>query len=232
MSKLTKPLPILGMNTIEVILLSGFIAIFAMAALPRLSDSRLLADVARAKRDLASIAQAMEAYRLDNEGYPANDAHSPIFPHGSSVTTDRRLLTTPIAYLDQYPNDSFSKTETLPARVYRLYAVAYIPRSASPYYLRSYTSYPKTSWMAWSYGPDMLTNTGGYFTLPAIIANEAAPAHGPWITSAPTLAETDYDGRIIGPLFSYNGIRYDPTNGEISNGDIYHFGSSALWRLN
>ncbi len=173
----------------------------------------------------------MEAYRLDNTGYPASEANSPIAPHYLYSMVDRRLLTTPVSYLDVYPQDVFWSTTTT-SILYRLDAVAYVPSTIAPYYYRSYNVYPKTSWMTWSIGPDRLSNTSGYCPLPKIIENEAAPAGGYWLLaqSPAILAESNY-GRL-GSYNPMNGIRYDPANGEISDGDIYRFGSEALWREN
>lgn len=216
-------LAILGMNTFEVILLSGFVAVFAMAALPRLSDSRLLADAAHAKRDLAAIAQAMEAYRLDNAGYPPNQMHSPLpfAPYRSEI--DKRILTTPVSYLEQVPGDVFAAGLISFDPTYRVYAIAYVPRAETPYYYRNYDTYPKTHWMGWSMGPDQLANTDGYRTLPRIIQNES---------TTPSYIGVDRNGFWIGAYGNYYGMRYDPTNGALSYGDIYRFQSDAMNRVN
>ncbi|MCE5230586.1 hypothetical protein LLG95_13475 [bacterium] len=214
-----------GINTIEVILLSGFIALFAMAALPRFSDSRLFSDIARAKRDIASIALAMEAYRIDNAGYPASMLASPLPGKPYRDELDQQLLTTPVCYMDQVLNDVFNPLmQPLPG--YRVYAVSYVSFPTPPYYRRSYSVYPKTSWMSWSSGPDRLSNTAGYYPLPRILQNEAETNYG-----GPAIGVDRY-GRYIGGTATASGMRYDPTNGEMSYGDLYHFGSEALIRLN
>lgn len=62
-------------------------------------------------------------------------------------------------------------------------------------------------WMTWSIGQDLTNNTEGYKSLSMIEANEA-------------LAVPD----------ALAGIRYDPTNGTVSPGDIYQFGSQRAVR--
>lgn len=57
------------------------------------------------------------------------------------------------------------------------------------------------NWMTWSIGPDLANNTDGYKSRKMLEANEAL-AH---------------------PA-AFAGLRYDPTNGIVSPGDIYQFG--------
>ena len=71
--------------------------------------------------------------------------------------------------------------------------------------------------MAWSFGPDLVTQTGSYRSLATIVANESlnAPQLG-----GQTPVEFGGGGSV------YDGMRYDPTNGLVSVGDIYrHSGS-------
>ncbi|MEN6624894.1 MAG: hypothetical protein ABFD69_01560 [Candidatus Sumerlaeia bacterium] len=216
----------LGIGKVEVILIAAAACLFSMAAIPNFGEMRVLSDVARTRRDLAAIAIAMESYHADNSGYPAAYRESPIDHFSTSSSMDRRLLTTPVAYLSKLPFDACRQGS--PA-YYRFYAVAYQSRITPPYYMRSYTTYPKTAWMAWGLGPDWVQNTGGYFPLPAIIANEAL--------AAPQVG-VDLNGNIIGrpPGYNgipgYNGLRYDPTNGTVSWGDIYRFSALAAVRVN
>lgn len=210
----------LGIGKIEVILIAAVACLFAMAAIPNFGEMRVRSDVARTKRDLAAIAIAMESYRADNTGYPAAYKESPIGGGSVSSSMDPRLLTTPVAYLSKIPFDA-CRQDTL--SYYRFYAVGYQPRITPPYYLRSYSLYPKTAWMTWGLGPDWVTNAAGYFPLPAIIANEAL--------AAPQIGN-DRDGNVIGGAPGYYGMRYDPTNGTVSWGDIYRFSALATVREN
>lgn len=209
----------LGIGKVEVILIAAAACLFAMAAIPNFGEMRVLSDVARTRRDLAAIAIAMESYHADNSGYPAAYRESPIDHFSASSSMDRRLLTTPVAYLSKLPFDACRNSETY----YRIYSIGYQARMTPPYYLRSYTSYPKTAWMAWGVGPDWVQNTGGYFPLPAIIANEAL--------AAPQIG-TDRNGTVIAGSPGYCGLRYDPTNGTVSWGDIYRFSALAAVRVN
>lgn len=75
--------------------------------------------------------------------------------------------------------------------------------------------------MTWSIGRDELTNTG-YYSLPRVLANEslANPSIG-----------VDRKGKYIGGA-GYCGMRYDPTNGVTSYGDIYRFEGETMMRPN
>ncbi|MCE5230584.1 hypothetical protein LLG95_13465 [bacterium] len=210
---------VFGFNLLEVALICGFIVLFAMAAMPRFSDAQVRSDVARVNRDLRKLAAAMESYRVDTGSYPCGVVSG----SGLMSACNPALLTSPVAYLNRYPTDIFrTMGDSRLAVTYRIYGVAYTPWQKPPGYYRSYNLFPRTSWMTWSYGPDLLTNTGGYFPLPAVIANEASPA---------PLVGKDRNGNWIAGS-SYYGLRYDPTNGTISYGDIFYFGGESRWRLN
>ena len=61
------------------------------------------------------------------------------------------------------------------------------------------------SWMATSWGPDRKRQTGGWRPLSQILANEASTPADPYP----------------------DGMRYDPTNGTTSLGDLYRFGPNT-----
>lgn len=191
---------------IELLIVVAIIAILAAIAVPNFLEAQTRARVSRAQNDLRSIDLAMESYRIDNNGYNAAYAAQvhKLLPTSTATGSDRRLLSTPIAYIDTVPKDIFRIIAGLAQPDYFIYGVAYAPGA-------SYTIYPRTAWMTWSNGPDQLTEAGGYRTFKTIIANEALPVP------------------LIGPSpIGTNGMRYDPTNGTISRGDIYRFGGEAM----
>ncbi|MEN6627317.1 MAG: prepilin-type N-terminal cleavage/methylation domain-containing protein [Candidatus Sumerlaeia bacterium] len=213
-----------GFTLIELLIVVAIIAILAAIAVPNFLEAQTRARVSRCQNDLRSIALAMESYRVDNNTYPAPRKHVTwLQPTQTGDPTDVRLLSTPVSYLTTFPSDIFRIIAGSPSAQYRMYALGYTPRSAAPGYNRSYDVYPRTSWMAWGLGPDMLTNTGGYFTEPYVIANEAKdnPAIG-----------VDKNNVAIGSSTAAYGMRYDPTNGTVSYGDIYRFEGEAKTRVN
>ncbi len=196
-----------GFTLIELLIVVAIIAILAAIAVPNFLEAQTRARVSRTQNDLRTIDLAMESYRIDNNGYPAAHAArvNNLLPSSTVVQTDKRLLTTPIAYLDSVPPDIFRIIAGLSRPDYWVYGVAYDANGG-----QSYGIYPRTAWMTWSNGPDQSTQVGGYRSFKTIIKSETDTA----------LAGGDFTGT--------NGMRYDPTNGTVSLGDIYRFGGEAL----
>ncbi len=165
--------------------------------------ARQRAKLADTYRSLDRIAAAMEGYMIDNGGYPASDAASPLPGHGTGNRIDPRLLTTPGAYLDRMIEDPFLISIN---KQFWVYAAGYNN------YGISHGAYPHTVWMTWSNGPDRTTQTGSYRSRAQVIANERQP----WPSIGGQLPPLYGGGGTI-----YNGMRYDPTNGLTSVGDIY-----------
>ncbi len=202
---------------IELLIVVAIIAILAAIAVPNFLEAQTRSRVSRAMNDMRTIAVAMESYRIDNNSYIASDVNSPLEGHGSYSAADRRLLTTPVAYCSSVPPDIFQIIAGRSAPGYRIYALSYNSAGNPTYYL-----YPYTAWMTWSYGPDLVTNTGGYFSEKSVISNEAL--------ANPRIG-VDRDGVIINTgTTGWYGMRYDSTNGTTSWGDIYRFDGEAKTR--
>ena len=189
-----------GFTLIELLIVVAIIAILAAIAVPNFLEAQTRARVSRTDNDLRTIELAMESYRIDNNGYPTSYNRSPIPPKGTLTATDRRLLTTPIAYLNEIPQDVFRIIAGAAITAYAIYSTT--PDDSATKH--SYNLHPRMSYIAYCYGPDKVQDTGGYYTLAEIIINERQPV----------------------PSTS-GGRRYDPTNGTISEGDIYRFGGHA-----
>ncbi|MEN6626542.1 MAG: prepilin-type N-terminal cleavage/methylation domain-containing protein [Candidatus Sumerlaeia bacterium] len=217
---------------IELLIVVAIIAILAAIAVPNFLEAQTRARVSRAQNDMRSISLAMETYRLDNGGYLLNEGHSWLLGSTRSEA-DKRLLTTPISYLSSIPDDVFRRvagTDVTPgvggfSPSYRIYAVMYTATSTEPGYYRNLNLYPKTAWMTWSIGPDLVTNTDGYRPLGRVLINEALP------TASQQIGQ-DRNGNYIAATGSYWGMRYDPTNGTVSWGDIYRFDGDSINRIN
>lgn len=122
------------------------------------------------------------------------------------------MLTTPISYITTVPPDPFVAKDPGPAvetGKFNVYGIH--NRGTSGTY-----DLPFNSWMMWSVGPDLRTQTGGYRKLEMVERGEAA--------------SIDWDGGQTqgSGTSNYPGLRYDPTNGTVSLGDIYRFGPDAL----
>lgn len=195
-----------GFTLIELLIVVAIIAILAAIAVPNFLEAQTRSRVSRVNNDLRTISLGMESYRIDNNSYPA----SLLKPDGTYLQAHIHfpLLTTPVAYVNSIPPDIFIPLGSTTTNTYRIYACGYVDYVNAPYYARSFNQYPRVAWMTWSIGPDKTTQTGAYYTLPRVIYNEAraTPASG-------------------------EGMRYDSTNGTVSQGDIYRFDGEAATRL-
>lgn len=86
-----------GFTLIELLIVVGIIAILAAIALPNFLEAQVRSKVTRTRADLRTLATALEVYRVDNNGYPANT------PEDNAPS----VLTTPVGYISSIPNDVF-----------------------------------------------------------------------------------------------------------------------------
>lgn len=177
---------------IELLIVVSIIAILASIAVPNFLEAQTRAKVVRAKADMATIALAMETYRVDNNRYPETDLRE----------RWRRFdnLTTPVAYLTSIPFDPF------------------LPKDR------------------WEDGND--TDWGprhGYFKMGCTpLSNPsrwAISSNGPDLDedSVPIRFYPGYSPEVFAGLDpNYNFEIYNPTNGTLSNGDVWRLSDKAL----
>ncbi|MEN6627315.1 MAG: prepilin-type N-terminal cleavage/methylation domain-containing protein [Candidatus Sumerlaeia bacterium] len=218
-----------GFTLIELLIVVAIIAILAAIAVPNFLEAQTRSRVSRVQNDLRTISLGMESYRVDNNSYPSWSPQSGnYFVRGDLVNGAytvpswdapfTNLLTTPISYMNSVPPDVFRIIANSPKGNYWIYSVAYSPRTAAPGYYRHFKMYPRTGWMTWSLGPDVINNSN-YVSQPQVLANEAK--------ALPDIGK-DINGYYIAGTGSGKGIRYDPTNGTVSWGDIYRFGGDSI----
>jgi prepilin-type N-terminal cleavage/methylation domain-containing protein len=87
---------------VELMLVATIIAILAAIAIPNFLEARTRSVVARSKAELAALAMAAEAYRLDARAWPIN--RQP----GTPAPWDLTALTTPVPYLVSLPLDAMT----------------------------------------------------------------------------------------------------------------------------
>lgn len=167
-SKLFRPLA--GFTLIELLIVVAIIAILAAIAVPNLLQAQTRSKTSKVLNDQRIMASALELYRTDNRKYPP--ALNP-FLNPSAVTQTWRL-TTPIAYIETVPKDTFFQPTELPPL-----GGPFGPAGEFLHYIAD--PVVTEAWLVWSYGPD---------------------------------GDMEFDQ-----------IEYDPTNGTLSNGDIYRVGS-------
>jgi prepilin-type N-terminal cleavage/methylation domain-containing protein len=165
---------------IELLIVSGILAILAAIALPNFLEAQTRSKVARAKADMRTIATALESYFSDHNKYPP----STLVPRFARFLP----LTTPVAYLTSIPKDVFeaNDTDAGPWRAMGNFAYGAMPIDT------------ESRWAMASRGPDLDRDHGRIEFYPG------------W---RPDIWEN--------PASGYDFVRYDPTNGTVSDGDLW-----------
>ncbi len=184
-----------GFTLIELLVVVAIIAILAAIAVPNFLEAMTRAKVSRVKSDLRTIATAIESYTVDNNRIPYDGA--PGGPHFGWVNSYTKL-TTPIAYLstiykDPFQDKTFPDT-TLPGHSH------YLEPNGPKNHSYDYGS---------GYWHDIFN--GGS---PGYVKNFRLSF---WkIGSAGPDLRFENAGSFYGML-----ELYDPTNGTVSDGDVY-----------
>jgi len=199
---------------IELLIVVAIIAILAAIAVPNFLEAQVRSKVARAKADMRSIATAVEAYTVDYNRPPLgyrweisteytqvtgidNNGNVPSSAHARF----RASMTTPVAYISEWPKDAFAEGGTIrqiPENE------TYLAAIISPWY--RYEDYMCTWW-------NSATVRGMGYT---------------WATGSPGPTRYNYInlGRALSGVINHSsqpGLKYypyDPTNGTISMGLI------------
>lgn len=195
-----------GFTLIELLIVVAIIAILAAIAVPNFLEAQTRAKVTRAKADLRSVATALESYAIDKAKYPldGNDDGAERWPPPDGPPLSdfgilhlNNMLTTPIAYLSTVSMmlDPFNQDRSDNQKSYKTYRYCNINDTYGDVAHNRLASYPPYfalygAWMLWSYGPDKDTNKSD----PSVLYNGS-------------------------PLY-LGLIRYDPTNGTVSPGDV------------
>ncbi|MDX2176202.1 MAG: type II secretion system protein GspG [Candidatus Sumerlaeia bacterium] len=225
---------------IELLIVVAIIAILAAIAVPNFLEAQVRAKVSRVQSDLRSLATALEAYRVDFNRYPegtdtlakmpeqAVAFFGPLAggyytwatrnPSGAVAGRDFATLTTPVAFITSLPLDPFA------AQVGGNVTYAYRDAKARG-----------DGYVLTSFGPDAdVLSPGGVGTVntnplstrsdtkaPARLGdiNERAVIEVVERTNAGLIANVNAGyGSLLGAM---EDLRYDPTNGTASDGDLY-----------
>lgn len=192
---------------IELLIVVAIIAILALIAVPNFLEAQVRAKVSRARADMRSLVVAIEAYGVDWNNYPASVGWS---PHAELAP-----LTTPVSYITSLANDPFKERERI------------IGRSPQDVRLYDYIRYRQTAqrdsrgvwWMDMpcatypsDLGPEHFSRDLGFFIFCI------GPDH---------YEEHIYSG---GDYVSLVLDSYDPTNGTVSDGDVFRRGAGSPYR--
>lgn len=184
---------------IELLIVVAIIAILAAIAVPNFLEAQTRAKVSRAKADLRTMSTGIEQYRVDYNGYP-------------DIFTHMHAITTPVAYISQLPRDVFRVQQAAGPHIWGLRTYRY---GAMP--LENPSRYALDS-----VGPD--TDIDTY-----INSTQDTDNHDAWEPYNGALRfYPGYTPQLFGEgasspdgagLIKY--IAYDPTNGTISDGDVF-----------
>jgi len=226
-----------GFTLIELLIVVAIIAILAAIAVPNFLEAQVRAKTGRVQNDLRSLAMAIEAYRVDHDMYPEG-TDNPLFmpermaellgplapgyyafrtrgPGGLTVGRNFAGVTTPIAYIGTIPADPFAARGTDLTYCYR------------PAKIKG------NGWILTSFGPDVdlfapdgRGNSDRSNPLSTAV-DRNSPARLGDINEREVIGF--YEGDPVVGTFAdipymrqyLDRLSYDPTNGTISDGDIY-----------
>lgn len=192
---------------IELLIVVAIIAILAAIAVPNFLEAQTRAKVSRCKADMRTLSTALETYRVDNNQYPfssgINTGMGEIEFQNSQMNSGHKfispVLTTPVSYMTSIPLDIFATLQDPdPEGKNYFYSCLGIEkrRNLTPPWPGPGNAFENRlvflgQWALWGCGPD--------------------------------LDRTDLSPTVIGGPASTNWVLgyYDPSNGTISNGDIF-----------
>jgi len=199
-----------GFTLIELLIVVAIIAILAAIAVPNFMEAQTRSKVSRTKADMRSLGTAIESYRVDENDYP------PCYGLSANGRDSLAVLSTPIAYMTGGKLvDPFAITNPTLSKV----VLTYEAISADNRIIEtSSKSGPSGTW---------------------VLPTDPMGRKAAWWWVASRGPNNKYDGFSGTPsmeqLFFESDLHpdqwmttvYDPTNGTISQGNIYRAGGSV-----
>jgi len=234
-----------GFTLIELLIVIAIIAILALIAIPNFLEAQTRAKVSRIHADLRTAATGLEAYFVDYNKYPYYFNNNDGIVYGYSDATAEATfipyrLTTPIAYLTSLVETPFQVKPDDPSTDLGARPYTYFYRYAWPFPPNEWQPYPgpgnrpanatydveharRAAHVNMAYD---CYNHQGYFLDPSRESNVAM-----WLLASPgPNRHCETIQRASSPQYAHVGgdpdwpdLRYDPTNGTVSIGDVCRF---------
>lgn len=194
----------------EILIAAVLVALVVVVGMREYAATDTASDLARVKRDFYVLASAMEAYSIDTNSYPATTGtFFDSVDYGSDYSACRTFrrrpaygylmtLTTPIAYLSAYPVDPFADRAGVTYR-------AWTPNFRG--------------WILGSFGPDRDEALGGQLEWDSPFNTGMGAVETVYTKFLPQPSQTLLCGGGYGT--GGGAYTYDPTNGVVSNGDLW-----------
>jgi prepilin-type N-terminal cleavage/methylation domain-containing protein len=189
-----------GFTLSEFLVVVTLVAILSAIMVPNFLESQIRSKVSRVKSDLRNLATAFEAYRVDHGSYPIHRAYG----SSPSVFID---LTAPVAYLATSTTDPFH-----PVGGDALWGKDYYWGTLVPHLADWTPNRP-------GYDPNIWCSTWA--------CEPGSEAEQKWLKEAELGREFALNSAgpnrvLLEEYFEY--IVYDPSNGTVSKGNIFHLG--------
>lgn len=230
-----------GFTLIELLIVVAIIAILAAIAVPNFLEAQTRAKVSRVQADMRSLVVGIEAFRVDNNSYVRGTDNPLLYPediqaflgplaagyytfrsrgNGEIAGQDFATLTTPVAYITQVFIDPFAQQKG----------------GMLTYQYRNATD-TKNGYIITSFGPDAdVLNPGGKGTTnPNLLGTFVDTKNPSRMGDINERAVIEYientNPALVSAVNAAGGLRavladltYDPTNGTVSDGDIWRVG--------
>jgi type II secretion system protein G len=211
--------PHTAFTLIELLIVVAIIAILAAIAVPNFLEAQTRSKVSRVKADMRSMAVAVEAYAVDERKYPFD---APGTFDSLLKRPELAVLTTPISYMTSIPEDAFRRASGADSALGDL--------RKYPQYIEYHRFTQETASSGQVLTSIWLGQGSVNYQLVPNSFSYAFKSLGPDRIQGPALNGQELFYSFWKAPFTFKEHTYDPTNGTVSNGDIFHAGAAPNFR--